>query len=285
MGKAAHMLNERGLHTSQGNEWTAVTISNYLRSPRLAGLQVYKGETFIPEAQTWPAIITVEQHHAIKGLRSKRDRTAPTSRPFQSLAVCCCGKPMDYTETKGYGYLRCSAKRYGTAAIEASKQFHPASVANGIRYDLLSDYMEGVITKAQARVFDKYADSTPTTHAELNEALQVATKRLDAARAKQTELMSDYYSVGTTMTREQFDANHAALSDAIEQAEQLLLQVERQQRIASTFGEDSHRWVPMPDDDEARAAHLIESIEVRPATEGKNIRRRVKVTLTEIAQP
>jgi hypothetical protein len=61
-------LRARNVHTSTGGMWTDSAFHRFILYPRLAGLQV-KDDQLIPA--TWPAIITVEQHHQLVALLTK----------------------------------------------------------------------------------------------------------------------------------------------------------------------------------------------------------------------
>ncbi|MGQ0716053.1 MAG: recombinase family protein [Pseudonocardiales bacterium] len=51
----ARELNQRGIRTTMGNTWAVARVRELLRSPRVAGMQVYHGE--LMGAGTWPAIV------------------------------------------------------------------------------------------------------------------------------------------------------------------------------------------------------------------------------------
>jgi hypothetical protein len=40
----ARELNQRGIRTTMGNTWAVARVRELLRSPRVAGINVYKGE-------------------------------------------------------------------------------------------------------------------------------------------------------------------------------------------------------------------------------------------------
>ncbi|BCJ65142.1 recombinase family protein [Polymorphospora rubra] len=87
-------LNSRGVKTTSGGQFTPTTVRDLMRIPRLAGLRVYRGE--VVGEGNWPAILGVEQHHALVALLTDPARRTTTGNRaaylLSGLARCAaCG--------------------------------------------------------------------------------------------------------------------------------------------------------------------------------------------------
>lgn len=79
--------------TVTGRPWTPSSLRDSLRRPRLAGLSEHKGQV-VGKGQ-WPAILTVEQHQAVRALLDDPSRRTTTgnraSHLLSGLALSECG--------------------------------------------------------------------------------------------------------------------------------------------------------------------------------------------------
>lgn len=79
--------------TVTGRPWTASSLRDCLMRPRLAGLSVYRGQV-VGKGQ-WPAILTEEQHRAVRALLSDPARRTTTGNRatylLSGLALAECG--------------------------------------------------------------------------------------------------------------------------------------------------------------------------------------------------
>lgn len=108
-------LNERGVRTTRGHEWTTQEVRQMVMRPRNAGFAVYRGE--IVGRSSWPAIVPEETWRAVVALLSDpARRTSPgnTARWLGSGLYRCggCGRPMICSLSGGRrAVYRCRAPR------------------------------------------------------------------------------------------------------------------------------------------------------------------------------
>jgi DNA invertase Pin-like site-specific DNA recombinase len=83
--------NSRRVASTSGGPWGVTTLKSMLTGPRLAGLRVHRGD-IIGKAD-WPAIITREQHDAVRAVLGN-PRARKQGRPATSLlgGILVCGK-------------------------------------------------------------------------------------------------------------------------------------------------------------------------------------------------
>jgi DNA invertase Pin-like site-specific DNA recombinase len=104
LGALVRDLNDRGLTTTRGKEWTPASLRAVLTRPRNYGAVDFQGE-ILPGA-TWPAIVTEADHRAVCGLLADPARRTTTTNQVKhllsGLALCgVCGGPMKTGSTKG----------------------------------------------------------------------------------------------------------------------------------------------------------------------------------------
>jgi site-specific DNA recombinase len=92
--------------TVTGRPWTPGAVRDLLARPRLAGLSVYRGKV-VGKGQ-WPAVLPLEQHHAIVALiRDPKRRTTTGNRAgylLSGIATCArCGNSISSLGTKQTG--------------------------------------------------------------------------------------------------------------------------------------------------------------------------------------
>lgn len=89
--------------------WTPAGVKGLLINPRLAGLRIYQGETY---EGTWPALIEIETHLAVKGLLTDPRRRSGVARAtgrtptslLTGIAVCdTCGQVIRASSVRGLG--------------------------------------------------------------------------------------------------------------------------------------------------------------------------------------
>ena len=85
-------LNERRVPTYRAKEWQGVLISKMLRNPTYAGLRTHKG-TVVGKG-TWPAILTEDEHLALKAILTNPNRRLQRGTAPKSLlsGIALCGK-------------------------------------------------------------------------------------------------------------------------------------------------------------------------------------------------
>jgi site-specific DNA recombinase len=82
-------LNERGVTTVTGKQWTSQTLRRMLMSARISGQREHRGEIVAKAA--WPAIITPRQTHQLQAkLRDPARRTNRASRRYLLTQLLRC---------------------------------------------------------------------------------------------------------------------------------------------------------------------------------------------------
>jgi hypothetical protein len=126
----ARDLNERGVPTSTGGEWSASSLRRMLASARIAGQREHKGE-IVATAQ-WPGIISPEDGARIRALLANPDRrTNKAARRYLlgGLLVCGqCGEKLvarprtggkrRYACAKGVGFSGCGGTYINADEVE-----------------------------------------------------------------------------------------------------------------------------------------------------------------------
>jgi DNA invertase Pin-like site-specific DNA recombinase len=131
---------DRGVSTVTGTHWTPNVLRGLLRSPRIAGLRVHRGE--VVGKATWPAIITEADHAKLVAIfESRRGRAtdATNRRLLTGLLVCArCGQPLWAGMNNGkatYACVRRAGRPGCFLSIEAAQ-------------------LEGLVVDAVLRLFD-----------------------------------------------------------------------------------------------------------------------------------
>lgn len=123
-------LTARGVPTSTGAKWVPMTVTRILRSPRIAGLRVHRGE--ITAQVVWPAIITPDEHRRLAAVFSDPTRKKNHGKPRRLLTgILKCGrcgeslvsrprgdKTPSYVCAKGPGFKGCGGTRILGAPLE-----------------------------------------------------------------------------------------------------------------------------------------------------------------------
>lgn len=115
-------LNERGVPSPRGGQWTVATMRSILVSPTSAGLRDYHGE--VVAKGRWPAILNEDDHDALRARltdnrRTKGIRAAKLYLLIGGLSECgLCGYRL-YTARRPEGtrYYRCPSARGGCGRI------------------------------------------------------------------------------------------------------------------------------------------------------------------------
>jgi site-specific DNA recombinase len=112
-------LNERGVPTSTGGEWSPQSLRRILASPRISGQRAHHSE--IVATAEWPAIISPEEGAAIRALLANPERrTTKTARRYLLGGILACshcgerlvsrpraGGQRRYACAKGVGFSGC----------------------------------------------------------------------------------------------------------------------------------------------------------------------------------
>jgi site-specific DNA recombinase len=117
LSSVTRWLRDSGVPTALGATWEIQTISQVLKSPRIAGLAEHRG-TVVGTA-SWPAIITVEEHEQLTALFAERaGRPAMPLKYYLSGYVYCSdcaerGVHMRGGMIGGKARYRCEPQRGG----------------------------------------------------------------------------------------------------------------------------------------------------------------------------
>lgn len=94
LGSIIRELNDAGVKTSIGGEWSYATLRQALRRPRNAGLVTYGGE--VVNDAIWPAIVDETTWRSVDALLADPARRTTTSRAVKwlmaGIATCECGE-------------------------------------------------------------------------------------------------------------------------------------------------------------------------------------------------
>ncbi|MBU1227207.1 MAG: recombinase family protein [Actinobacteria bacterium] len=149
-------LNSRGIHTSQGNDWTPSGVKRVLMSTRISGRREYQGEFF---DAVWPPIIPPEQSDRLRrklGSRTPKDRRAPKRYLLTGGLLRCgrCDAPMiarpdvnsrrRYVCDSGPGHAGCGRM---SALAEPLEQF----IAEAVLYRLDTPELAAALVDSRAQ--------------------------------------------------------------------------------------------------------------------------------------
>ncbi|MEX8031902.1 recombinase family protein [Microbacterium sp. 20-116] len=131
----ARELNERGVKTSQGAEWTQMSLRDVLIRPRNAGLlskgQITHGDFEIIGAAVWDAIVPEETWRALFDLLtepSRRTNAANNDTRWLGSGLYVCGKPTGEVDAAGHP-IKCGARmRTSASGATASRPNHVRKV-------------------------------------------------------------------------------------------------------------------------------------------------------------
>lgn len=114
--------NHRGLTTVTGKRWTLSGFTRMMRSPRPAGIVVYRGERLDVHARWEPIIdkgVWEALQRVLEGRRNDPARRRVRRHPLTGLAHCgSCGKPMGAT-SRGQEWVeyRCNPDQGGCGRV------------------------------------------------------------------------------------------------------------------------------------------------------------------------
>ena len=173
-------LNERGVASSTGGEWSPQTLRRVIGSGRIAGQREHKGE--IIATAEWPAIISPAQSAAIRARLADPDRrTNKSARRYlltRLLRCGLCGEPMvarprtggqrRYACARGPGLSGCGHTYIAADPVEAF-------VTEAVLYRLDSPAFAAILSGKQraqpdAERYQREADQAQAQLAELGDA-------------------------------------------------------------------------------------------------------------------
>lgn len=142
VGSIIREWTQRGIKPSGGKKWEETSLVNTLKSPRLAGLREWRGETFSAQ---WPAIFDIDTHERLVKLFSDPARRSNVvGRKMHLLSgIARCGK--------------CGGPLYNQKAYTGKKEptyrcvTGPAGKGCGgvtVNSELLDEYVTGAVLDA-----------------------------------------------------------------------------------------------------------------------------------------
>jgi DNA invertase Pin-like site-specific DNA recombinase len=162
-------LNDRGVPTTTGGRWSLQGLRLMLLNPRYAGRIVYHRADGGPAS--WPAVISLETHHALVTLLTDPSRTTrgPRARkhPLTGLVFCDrCGTKMSAARVTGTMRYVCRADDGGCGG-------------RVIRLEPLEELVRDLVLLKTQEVVSLEPDE-PDPAADLRRALQRDEARLEA---------------------------------------------------------------------------------------------------------
>lgn len=203
-------LNERGIETSAGGQWSPQTLRRLLMSARISGQREHNGEIVAPAS--WPAIITPAETERIRALLTDpARRTSKSARRYLLVRLLRCGlcgatlvsRPRQdgtrrYVCASGPGFSGCGRITIVADTLEAflveavlyrldSPEL--AAALNGRQHDPTGEQWQGEVERAQAQLEElarAYADELIglpewlAARGPIEQRLQAARRRLAA---------------------------------------------------------------------------------------------------------
>jgi DNA invertase Pin-like site-specific DNA recombinase len=245
----------RGIRTSSGAEWTFRLLRRTLTQSRIAGLRSYDGE-LIPAV--WPAILPRRTWDAVQrrlAVRHVVDRRGGRGYYLLTGLMVCgrCGHPMR-------GHPNHGSRSYGC--------LKEGGVGGCGRMRIIAEPTEAVIAEAVFAAIDGGAVNRAMVAASKDAAGAEVVDRIAADRAALDELARDHY-VERTISREEFFAARAELTERIAKAEQVLSRSEDTAVLAGVSSGAVARAAWAERDQDWRReflAALVERITIAPST-------------------
>lgn len=212
----ARELNERGLRTTLGNEWTYKTVKKMLQSPRLAAIRVHRRDGNVTYHRgAWEPIITEDLHHRLVAADAQhRTGRAPGRYLLTGLLVCgreSCGRTLN-----GKNH-RPGTRRYNCYGCHR----------NGIGAEEIEDHLWN---EALGRVYkrDRYERE------DVERRLAVVEKELDERRGTRDELDTAYWQ-RRDVDRATYLKQYADLTAAVESLEAEADELRRERDEEATY--------------------------------------------------
>ena len=256
-------LNERGITTSVGGEWTPNTLTRMLRSARISGRREHHGE--ITGDSEWPRIISPADSDRLRARRRARAAGPAGRSPRRYLLtgglLRCgrCGTPMvsrpradgvrRYVCASGPGFGGCGRMAINAEPVETF-------VTQAVLYRLDTPELAAALTEAR---------KANAEHDQL--AVSVAE---DTAMLEQ--LARDY--ADRAISHQEWAAARQPIQTRIDQAKRRLSRISRTHRIDDYAGNSQalrDAWTDLPlSRQQAIIATVVDHLVVNPAVQGRN---------------
>jgi DNA invertase Pin-like site-specific DNA recombinase len=218
--RIAYDLNERGVDTTKGNQWTSQSLGQMMRSPRLAGLRTYNGEVM---RGAWKPILRLRLHEDLLAALDKTPAVRRTVRRhlLTGLVTCqlCGGK------LKTLGFRMKNGKpfeRYQCVGQPGMINCGKVAIAKNSTDAYVTERLIDFLATAGLRPLDDLGDD-----GELHQLLADDRKAL-------AELVRERF-VNRTIGDDAFVPARVALEERIATTEQALVVIE-QRRERSAIG-------------------------------------------------
>lgn len=256
-------LNDRGVTTSVGGEWTPTTLARMLASARISGRREHHGE--ITGDAEWPAIITPAESDRLRARRRPRAAGPARRAPRRYLltgGLLRCG--------------RCGSEMVSRPRADGVRRYVCASgpgFSGCGRMAINAEPVESFLTQAVL-----YRLDTPELARALTEARQANQEhdRLAIAVAEDTamleQLARDYADRAISHT--EWAAARQPIQARIDAAKRRLSRVSRTNRIDDYAGNSkalADAWTDLPlSRQQAIVATVLDHLVVNPAVQGRN---------------
>lgn len=125
VGRVVARWNDDGIPTSTGNRWASWRVRQVLSSALIAGLREHHSDGklvgIVPG--TWQAIITKEEHQALRALLARKGHKGPSARkhPLTGILRCGeCGSVLQGRTSAGRRSYGCSQSQGGRGCVAIS---------------------------------------------------------------------------------------------------------------------------------------------------------------------
>lgn len=254
-------LNDKGVRTVTGGQWTSQTLRRTLMSARISGQREHNGEIVATKAE-WPAIITPSQTQQLRAKLGDPDRrTNRTARRYllaRLLRCSHCGTQL-YARPRADGsrrYVCASGPGFGgcgktTVVADPLEEFVVEAVLHRLETPKLS---EAVAKPAPDRKGDEWQTEIEATQTQLDELAEMWAAR-EITRSEYLKARSSIEKRQTTARKRLAALNRTTallpfLADAARVREQWqAMTLTRQQQIV---------------------AALLDHVVVGPAVRGRN---------------
>jgi DNA invertase Pin-like site-specific DNA recombinase len=253
-------LNERGEPTATGKQWTSQTLTRMLKSPRISGQRVHRGEILGPAE--WPGIITPAETERIQALLADPSRrTAKTARSYLLARLLRCG--------------RCGATLVSRRTAKGTRRYVCASgpgFGGCGRIAINADHIEHAVVEATLFRLDSPKLLASLQRRTDDPAAAEWQAEAERAEAKMDELSAAYANDEIGM-REWLTAR-AGIEQRVQVARKKLATLNRVTALDGYLGNATElraEWPSMPLSRQAAIiAAVLDHAVIAPATPGRN---------------
>ncbi len=209
-------LNERGVKTSTGREWSSRTVGQLLRSPRLVARRVHRG---VVTPGTWEPVLDDETFDRLQVLLARRPGR-PKAVPRHLLTgLLTCGRCGGALKTMGFRMHNGQPfERYQCVKQPGAVNCGGVAVAKNSLDAFVTGELLRFLRAGELRAGEAPANDVPELE-RLVEEDQRALVELAAARFVHRSLSAEEYGPTRDALQERLAATQAALEQAQREAE------------------------------------------------------------------